>query len=95
VESNARTTSSTAGPRASSDEDWSGKPAIPSLPIPGPRQPSGLAPRPAPPKQQLTARPLAHDIDWDHIPSAGRAPVPAYDDAWGRPSAWVAFGSAA
>lgn len=48
----------------SSDND----PAIPR--IPGPRQPSALGPRPAPPARPLTVRPLAHDLDWDHIPSA-------------------------
>lgn len=83
-------TTSTDAPRASDDPDG---PVVPR--IPGPRQPSGVGPRPAPPAQKLTARPVARDIDWNgHIPSAGPAPVPAYDDAWGRPSAWAAFGDA-
>lgn len=34
-----------------------------------------LGPRPTPPSQKLTARPVAHDLDWDHIPTAVSAPV--------------------
>lgn len=43
--------------------------------------PQVLAPRPAFPVQAAPVRHLSHDL-----PS-----MPAYDDAWGRPSAWAAF----
>lgn len=36
---------------------------------------AALGPRPAPPARPLTARPLAHDLDWDAIPTAPRGPV--------------------
>lgn len=32
-----------------------------------------LTPRPTMPRQKLTARPVAHDLDWDHIPTARTA----------------------
>jgi hypothetical protein len=62
-------TRSTDAPRLSGDND----PAIPR--VPGPRKPSGLGPRPAPPARPLTARPLSHDLDWDSIPTAPHGPV--------------------
>jgi hypothetical protein len=81
------TTSTDSAHASGEDEPWLPK-------IPGPRKPSSLGPRPKPPRQQLTAamNPLLRDIDWNgHIPTPGPAPIPAYDDNWGRPSAWAAF----
>ena len=58
MESNARTTSSTAGPHASGDDE----PWLPK--IPGPRQPSGLTARPPLPRRTIpaTARALAREL---------------------------------
>lgn len=65
-----------------------------------------LGPRPALPEQHAERQPIPHDL---HIPTAPPAPhtltrrqvqqqlamVEMYDDAWGRPNAWNAFGDGA
>jgi hypothetical protein len=81
---------STDAPHASGDND----PVIPR--IPRPRKPSGLAPRPAPPRQQLTARmaPLLRDLDWTR-PADEPTTYDTVVLGYGEPAWKTAFGSAA